>query len=37
MTTILNDEVVVLPQHETTVVSLQGTDIVYLEVDPAMR
>ena len=33
MTTVPNDKVVVLPQHENTVVPLQGTYIVYPEVD----
>ena len=35
MTTIPNDEVVILLQHKNTVVSLQGTNIVHPEVDPA--
>ena len=33
MTTVLNDEVVVLPQHGNIVVPLQGTDIVHPKVD----
>ena len=35
MTTVPNDEVVVLLQHENTIVPLQGTDIVHPEVDSA--
>jgi len=35
MTTVLNDEVVILPQHENTVVPVQGTYIVHPEVDPS--
>jgi len=31
ITTVSNDEVVVLPQHENTVVPLQGTYILYPE------
>jgi len=37
MTTVLNDEVVILPQHENVVVPLQGTNIVHPEVDPANK
>jgi len=35
MTIVPNDEVVVLPQHENTVIRLQGIDIIHPEVDPA--
>ena len=34
MATIPNNEVIVLPQHENTVVPLQDIDIVHLEVGP---
>ena len=35
MITVPNDEAVVLPQHENTVVPLQGTNTVHPKVDPA--
>ena len=35
MTTVPNDEVVVLPQHDNIVVPLQGTYIIHPQVDPA--
>jgi len=34
MTTVTNDEVVVLPQNENTVVPLQGTNTIHPKVDP---
>ena len=34
MITVTNDEVVVLPQNENTVVPLQGTNTVHPDVDP---